>query len=224
MLRYRCLILDHDDTTVDSTRTVNYPQFRQALAHFRPNMAMTQDEYILNCFRMGFYVMCDQILHYTDSEMQQHIRMWKDYHKIHHPPFFDGIPQVLERHRQMGGLICVVSHSSADVILSAYENAGIPAPDLIFGAEQPEEHMKPNVWPLTQIMERFSLRPRECLVVDDAPMGGQMARLAGVDFACAGWYGMLPEIEDHMRRNCDFFFRSVQEFSQFLDLAKNRDA
>jgi len=217
MGRYRCLILDHDDTTVDSTRTVNYPQFRQALAHFRPNVTMTLEEYTLHCFHMGFYVMCDKILHYTESEIAEHLQMWKEYHKTHHPPFFDGMPEILARHRRQNGLICVVSHSSADVILSAYENAGIPAPDLIFGAEQPEEHMKPNVWPLTQIMERYSLSPQDCLVVDDAPMGGQMARQAGVDFACAGWYGMLPEMEKIMRQNCDFFFRSVDELSRFLD-------
>lgn len=27
MLRYRCLVLDHDDTVVRSAETVNYPQF-----------------------------------------------------------------------------------------------------------------------------------------------------------------------------------------------------
>ena len=27
MLKYRCLVLDHDDTTVDSTATVHYPCF-----------------------------------------------------------------------------------------------------------------------------------------------------------------------------------------------------
>jgi phosphoglycolate phosphatase/pyrophosphatase PpaX len=217
MAPYRCLILDHDDTTVDSTRTVNYPQFRQALAHFRPDMTMTQEEYILHCFHMGFYVMCDKVLHYTEAEIAEHLQMWKNYHKLHHPPFFPGIPELITRHREQGGLICVVSHSSADVILSAYENAGVTAPDLIFGAEQPTEHMKPNVWPLMQIMERFSLKPEECLVVDDAPMGGEMARQAGVEFACAGWYGMLPEIEDHMRQSSDYFFASVGEFAQFLE-------
>ena len=41
MLRYRCLVLDHDDTTVDSTRSVTYPQFREAMAHFRPEITMS---------------------------------------------------------------------------------------------------------------------------------------------------------------------------------------
>ena len=216
MPRFRCLVLDHDDTTVNSTRTVNYPQFQLALKHFRPGFTMSEDEYILNCFHMGFYEMCDQVLHYTAEEIAEHLVMWKDYHKSHHPPFFDGMPQLLQQYRADGGLVCVVSHSSSDVILSAYEKAGVPAPDLIFGAELPTEQMKPNPWPLEQIMTKFSLQPQECLVVDDAPLGGKMARALGVPFACAGWYGMLPEIECKMKEESDFFFSSVSEFSDFL--------
>ena len=70
MSRYRCLVLDHDDTTVDSTRSVNYPQFQQALAHFRPDTTMTEEEYFLHCFDPGFYEMCRLVLHYTPEEME----------------------------------------------------------------------------------------------------------------------------------------------------------
>ena len=62
----------------------------------------------------------------------------------------------------------------------------------------------------------FSLEAKDLLMVDDMPHGGVMARAVGVDFACAGWYGMLPDIEEKMRRQCDFFFSSVEEFSAFL--------
>lgn len=211
-----CLILDHDDTTVDSTRTVNYPQFQEALAYFRPGLEMSLDEYINHCFHTGFYVMCDTVLHYTPQELETHVAMWKEYHKHHHPPFFSGIPEFLQKYRSKGGTVCVVSHSSADVILSAYEAAGIPAPDFILGAEQPDEHMKPNPWPLEEIMRRYHLSPEDCLVVDDASLGGKMARAAGVEFACAGWYGMSEEIETIMRKESDFFFSSVQQFSDFI--------
>ena len=213
---YPCLILDHDDTTVDSTRTVNYPQFLQALDYFRPGIHMTIDEYMHHCFHTGFYVMCDQILKYTPQELETHVSMWKEYHKKHHPPFFQGIPEFLSAYRQRDGIICVVSHSSADVILSAYEAAGIQPPDLILGAEQPTEHMKPEPWPLFEIMHRYDLSPCDCLVIDDALLGGKMARSAGVDFACAGWYGPLPEIEAIMRQECDYYFSSVSAFSDFI--------
>ena len=28
-MKYRCLVVDHDDTVVDSTATVHYPSFRE---------------------------------------------------------------------------------------------------------------------------------------------------------------------------------------------------
>lgn len=216
MLRYRCLILDHDDTTVDSTRPVNYPQFQQALAHLRPDMKISEEEYIRYCFQMGFYVMCDKVLHYTDEEMKQHLTMWKEYHRTHPPGFFDGIPSLMNRYRSEGGLVCVVSHSSSDVIEASYHNANVPAPDLIFGAEQPPEHMKPNPWPLQEIMRRFSLTPEDCLVVDDMPHGGTMAEAAGVPFACAGWYGMPAEMEIEMKHRYPLYFSSVETFTNYI--------
>ena len=45
MLRYRCLVLDHDDTTVDSTRAVNYPQFLEALARYRPELHISEEQF-----------------------------------------------------------------------------------------------------------------------------------------------------------------------------------
>lgn len=216
MLRYPCLVLDHDDTTVDSTRSINYPQFCQALAHFRPGMTMTEAEYFLYNFDPGFYEMCEHILHYTPQEMEEHLQMWKDYHKKHHADFFPGMKELICRQKFEGGLVCVVSHSSDDVILDAYKHAGVPLPDLVLGAEQPPEHRKPSPWPLQEIMRCFNLQPHDLLMVDDMPHGGVMSRAVGVEFAGAGWYGMLPEIEVRMRPQCDYFFPTVREFHHFL--------
>ena len=35
-MRFPCLVLDHDDTVVQSEMTVNFPYFLQVLADFRP--------------------------------------------------------------------------------------------------------------------------------------------------------------------------------------------
>lgn len=218
MLRYPCLVLDHDDTTVDSTRTVNYPQFLEALARFRPGFTMTLDEYMLHCFDPGFYEMCEQTLHYSSQEMEEHMQMWKGYHQTHHPSFFPGIPELIQRQKQEGGYVCVVSHSSDDVIKGAYANQNVPMPDLIFGAEQPTERRKPNPWPIQEIMRLLDLSPDQLLMVDDMPHGGIMSHAAGVAFAGAGWHGMLPQVEQHMRKHADFFFSTVQALSDFLFL------
>ena len=49
-LRYRCLVLDHDDTTVNSTATVHYPAFVEFMKIYRPDLSMTLEEY----FRYNF--------------------------------------------------------------------------------------------------------------------------------------------------------------------------
>ena len=40
MLKYPCLVLDHDDTAVKCEITVNYPCFLLALEKFRPGETM----------------------------------------------------------------------------------------------------------------------------------------------------------------------------------------
>lgn len=215
MLRYRCLVLDHDDTTVNSTKTVNYPQFLEALARFRPGFSMSLEEYMMHCFDPGFYEMCSQTLHYTPEEMDAHFNMWKEYHRTHHPEFFPGIPELIRRQKAEGGYICVISHSSDDVIRTAYEYRNVPHPDLIFGAEQPAEQRKPNPWPMEEILRILDLKPHEVLMVDDMPHGGIMSHAVGVEFACAGWCGMLPQIEAHMREQADYFFSTVDAFANF---------
>ena len=41
MLKYPCLVLDHDDTTVNSTATVHYPAFVEFMKIYRPDLPGT---------------------------------------------------------------------------------------------------------------------------------------------------------------------------------------
>ena len=44
MLKYRCLVLDHDDTVVQTLKTLSYPFFCLELEQFRPGTTMTISE------------------------------------------------------------------------------------------------------------------------------------------------------------------------------------
>lgn len=216
MLRFQCLVLDHDDTTVDSTRHVNYPQFKQFIHTLRPEVNFTEEDYIRSCCDYGFYGMCDKLLHYTPEELELHIANWKAYLKTHRAPFFAGMPELIARQKAEGGLVCVVSHSYEDTIRPLYEHFGVTQPHLVFGAERPEEERKPNPWPLQEIMRRYGLRPEEVIMVDDAPQGGEMARKCGVKFACAAWFGMPEHVKNRMQGNCDFFLETVPQLNDLL--------
>ena len=58
MLKYPCLVLDHDDTVVQSETTINYPFFCYILDQFRPGQTIRQVEYTNGCFSPGFAQMC----------------------------------------------------------------------------------------------------------------------------------------------------------------------
>ena len=69
MLKYPCLVLDHDDTVVQSESTVNYPFFVEFLKEYRPGMTITEHEYIAGCFTPGYIEMCRQRFQFTDEEL-----------------------------------------------------------------------------------------------------------------------------------------------------------
>ena len=215
-MKYKCLVFDHDDTVVNSTATIHYPSFVAYLEEYFPEKSCTLEHYFLNNFDPGFIPMCKEEYGMTDADLDIEVRFWRDYVRTRVPMAYPGIREIMERHKAAGGLLCVVSHSMDENILRDYRANGLPEPDLIFGWEQPAERRKPKPWPLEEIMRRYALKPSELLMIDDLKPGYDMARDAGVDFAAVGWANDIPQIEDFMRRNCEHYFKTVEELDAFL--------
>ena len=66
-MKYKCLILDRDDTIVDSTRTVNFPAFLDSLSKLRPGVTMTGEDYFKYNYKPGFTALCFDILKFTEE-------------------------------------------------------------------------------------------------------------------------------------------------------------
>ena len=216
MMKYPCLVLDHDDTTVNSTATVHYPCFVEYMAKYFPRVKLTLEEYFEYNFDPGVVELFTKICGMTWDEMLEEEAYWKEYVKHHVPKAYDGVREILQEQRKQGGKICVVSHSFAENILRDYRENDLPAPDLIFGWDYPPEQRKPAVWPLEQIMKTFGYGPDELLVVDDLKPGYDMAKAAGVPFAAAGWANNIQRIETFMRKNCGLYFKTVEELRKHL--------
>ena len=215
-MRYKCLVLDHDDTVVNSTATIHFPSFLEFLSKIRPESHYTLEEYFRKNFDPGIMELFTDELHFTPDELDEEYRFWQAYVKTRVPRAYQGMRDILERHRAQGGRIAVVSHSTSETIVRDYRENQLPMPDLIFGWELPMEQRKPNAWPLLQIMQRFGLEKNELLMLDDLKPGYDMARAAGVDFAAAGWANDIPEIEGFMRKHCDFYCKTVSDFDRLL--------
>ena len=217
MLRFPCLVLDHDDTVVASEASVNYPCFLLMLDHFRPGQTMPPEEFTRWCFDPGFGALLKEKYHFTDEEMDEEYQMWLEYAAQHIPPAFPGIQRIISRQKAEGGLVCVVSHSSRYNILRDYGHHFGIEPDAIFSWEDPAPQRKPAPYPLLKIMERFHLRPDQLLMVDDLKPGCDMAKAAGVPIAYAGWgRDHMPQISAQMRAWSDYAFDTTEDLEQFL--------
>ncbi len=217
MLRYPCLVLDHDDTVVMSESTVNYPCFLLVLDRFRPGAYMDPDTFTRLCFDPGFAEMLVEQYAFTEQELHDEFRMWLEYLRSHTPPIFPGIRELVLEQKRRGGRVCVVSHSGHENILRDYrEQIGVE-PDMIFSWDNPKEQRKPNPYPLFEIMKTYGFQPQELLMVDDLKPGRDMAVAAGVEIAYAGWCRQnVPEIGEIMRSWCDYSFDTVEELHRFL--------
>lgn len=85
MLKYPCLVLDHDDTVVASESNINYPFFCYILQNFRPGAAITLDEYTQDCFTIGFSEMCRRRFRFNEEELVSEYQQWLAYIRTHIP-------------------------------------------------------------------------------------------------------------------------------------------
>lgn len=217
MLKYKCLVLDHDDTVVQTEKAIGYPYFRDYIQKIRPGYTLTYQQYVNDCNNMVFADMCRSRWNFTEEELLEEYLGWKDYALNHTPPIFPGIDGIIRRQKESGGLVCVVSLSSRDNIRRDYDiHFGIQ-PDAIYDYDLPEHKRKPTPYPLLDIMERFHLSPQDILVVDDMKLAWQMAHPLHVPIAFAAWGKLeFPELSQEMRQICDYTFETTAELETFL--------
>lgn len=216
ILKIRCLVLDHDDTVVESGKTVNFPALIEGLKDTHPNIALSYREFCELCYKYNYTGMCRLCLGMSDEEIEAQFDFWKGYVRTHIPPAYEGIGEILKRFRMEGGLICVSSHSGEENIRRDYERNFGFLPHGIYAWELGESLRKPHPYTLRDIMERYGLLPEEILMVDDMRSGRDMANACGVPFACAGWSHESEQIRQDMRKTSPLYFGTVDELKIYL--------
>ncbi|HEY9595969.1 MAG TPA: HAD family phosphatase [Spirochaetia bacterium] len=216
--RYRCLIVDHDDTAVKSTAAIHYPAHLAALKILRPGRTPpTLEQFFLVNFH-GFMEYLTGELALTESELVTAFEMWRQWTAGRIPPFYPGFLDLLRDYRRAGGKVAVVSHSDARSIEEHYRAADGASfvPDLIFGWDNDAALRKPSPWPVQEALRRFGCTPSEAVVVDDLKPGLLMSRASGVRFVAAGWAYRVAEIEDYMRAQASAYCTSIDDLRAIL--------
>jgi phosphoglycolate phosphatase-like HAD superfamily hydrolase len=217
MIRYKCLVIDHDDTSVDSTPHIHYPAFLEAMKILRPDYrGIGIDQYFIKNFDPGLTDFLKKEIGLTEAEMFEEFKIWRSFTDRMIPEFFRGFLDILREYKGQGGIIAVVSHSEKEIIERDYRNRSPVHPDIIFGWDNDETKRKPEPFPVHEIIKTFGLNREDVLVVDDLKTGLVMAKKSGVKFATAGWAYDIGFIRDFMKKNSDYYFSTVREFGEFV--------
>ena len=217
MLKYPCLVLDHDDTVVQTEKAIGYPYFREYIERIRPGKTLTFEEYVQACNNMIFADMCRIRWQFTEEELQDEYLGWKAYSRMHTPPIFPGMDRIIRRQKELGGIVCVASLSTKEIIERDFLHHVGFLPDAIYDNDLPAEKRKPSIYALNDIMTRFNLTKKDILVIDDMRLGWTMAQQAGIATAFAGWSkAEFPELAKEMTQLCDFAFLNTNELYSFL--------
>ena len=218
-MKYKCLVLDHDDTVVASSAAIHYPSFIEYLKDFRPHLVdnYTFESFIIKNFDPGIVSLLQDEVGLNEEEMKHEEAYWLDFIQTRFPLAYDGMREIIADFKARGGIVAVASHSMTHYIVRDYEHNDLPKPDVIYGWDIPKENRKPSPWCINDLCARYGLAPEEILVVDDLKPGYDMARGGGAHFAAAGWAYDVPEIAEFMKKNCDYYLTSVDELKALLD-------
>ena len=217
-LTYPCLILDHDDTTVDSTSVIHYPAYLEAMRILRPGFpTLTMPEFFHKHITIGFHAYLKDELKMDPEELDRELAIWREFTRQIIPQFYPEMIAFLRDYHARGGIIAVSSHSEVEMIERDYRaNMENFLPDIIFGWDESETRRKPDPYPVMVTMKQFQLQPEQILVVDDLKWGILMGKAAGTATAAAGWGRRTPEVESYMREHCDYYLETVRELKELV--------
>ena len=84
-------MLDHDDTTVNSTATIHYGAFVEYMTKYHPESMLSLEDYFRYNFDPGVIPMFTDICGLTDEELKDEEKYWNAYVQNHVPRAYDGI-------------------------------------------------------------------------------------------------------------------------------------
>ena len=97
-MKYKCLVLDHDDTIVSSTAEIHFPCFMEYLALTGREKALKEYDlnlYLVRNFHPGITSILKDELGMDEAEMQAEIDYWANYVKTRIPTAYEGIGEIM---------------------------------------------------------------------------------------------------------------------------------
>lgn len=218
-LRLRAVLFDMDGVLYNSM-PYHAKAWHRAMAQF--GYDLPEDEVYMHEGRTGtstvnLVSMRERGVEETEERIQEIYKVKSDLFNEFPPA--EPMPGALELLRQLkeqGLLILIVTGSGQRSLLDKLNHhyPGIFSRELMVTAFD-VKHGKPHPEPYLMGMQKGGLRPEECIVVENAPLGVRAAKAAGI-FTVAVNTGPLPD-SALLDEGADMLFPSMQALSDAWD-------
>lgn len=187
-LRKKCIILDHDDTVINSQESIHYPLFVAVLKELRPHVVPIDFQTFIDLSnRFGFTKMCRIVYQFTPEDIHYEYNHWKKHSAQMLAPTFIGLEPILRQFVQAKGIIIVYTMNSYHNVLSDYARLFNFVPDAIIAHDQFAYLRKPYRISLLQTLSELQLSVKDCVLVDDSPLMCTLKDRLNIDFLAANW-------------------------------------
>lgn len=217
--KVKLLLVDHDDTAVESSREIHWPAHVAVMGELRPHQqACSFETWMEKNHSPGIRSFLFDEIGFTLQEREREVAVWRSFTARITPRFFPGFLHVLRDFAAAGGVVGVVSHSEEAIIRRHYRERGEGfEPAFVYAwNEHDRSKMKPAPFPVLDCLARCGLAKEDCAVLDDLSPGIEMARAAGVAALGAGWGHSVQSVARDMRAICDEYFTTVEDFRAYL--------
>lgn len=215
-MKYQCLILDHDDTVVQSSREIHYPAFQETLETLRTPSSFTYEDFMRISFDPGVLEYYRNHFGFSEQEIAAELHIWKSHVARTVPAPFEGLVQIIRQFRQQGGIIAISSHNMEQYIRRDYLSIFGFAPDEIFGYDSPDEYVKPHTGGIQYLLDKYSLNVNDCLMVDDLRPGFDMAKSLQLPFAAAGYSIVVETTKSFFKQHADYYLDEPGQLGTIL--------
>lgn len=210
MTHYKAVIFDFDGVIADTLED-GCAAWQQACSEF--GIEFDRSEFLLAEGRKAEeYITPVLERHGVSTGLVSEIIARKNqiYTKIHTFSFFEGVTDWIAELKALGVKTAVVSGGSRSRLLGGSSGPFLKERDVVVTGDDVTRG-KPSPEPFLKAAQHIGLRPEECLVIENAPLGVQAAKAAGM--TCIAVCSTLPA---SALQNADMVFSSVKDVAEAM--------
>jgi len=209
MKRYKAFLFDFDGVLA-RTMEDNYLAWANTFAQF--GMALTRDDYFPLEGRNPKNVARILLKHFGKSEdLADSLSRLKDTYYLAHHSFqlYSGAESLLRELKETASLALVTGAGRQRLEGSVPDNFLAQFDAIVTGEADRED--KPSPQPYLEAAKKLGLEPSSCLVIENAPLGVESAKKAGMD--CVAITSTLGR--EHLKQ-ADFIVEKITELRTLL--------